>query len=159
MKRTVICAAVFTFAATASFSAAYASNTSEFGNIPHVLSAVQYPPGNARFVRHTIRIRSPKGSHKISQLTINILSNLTVSNNITVHDTSGKKIEANTSVNGNKVLIDFPQDFDSRGDLEIDLNNVKTLRTSRIWLYRVNAKLAGSSEYLSIGVGEIRVHR
>jgi hypothetical protein len=156
MMRTLIYAASVTLAIATFNSTAYGSRPTTAGNIPHIVSTVQFPETKARNVRHTIRLEIPAGSSAISQLQFSVPPGLTVKNDITVRDQSGKKVDANTSVSDNTVTIDFPQTVQPGTRLNINMNKVLIYGIASGWLYRVDAKLVGNN--VGIPIGFARVH-
>lgn len=156
MKRTLI-VAIFSIFASTSISTAYADNINSSKSITYVLSATQFPPRKATFVRHAIRIQIPPDSKGISELAIDIPSGVSIKNNITVHNREGQQIKVNSSVNESRITLDFPQAIVAQEVIEIDLNQVELPRFYPIWLYRVYAKLVDSNTELSIGVAEVRL--
>ena len=155
MMRTLIYAAVV-LAIAAPISADYASARTE--PTPHIDGSVQFPQTRARNFRHTIRLHIPQGSSPLSQLSIDVPTGLTVRNNITVTDNSGREINANVSINGNKVIIDFNQPVTPESQLEIDLNDVIRTGVSNAWLYRVSTKFVGNNIHIPIGIAQLRVY-
>ena len=153
--RTLIYAAVALILA-ASIPADNASARTE-GN-PHIDGAVQFPQNRWRIVRHTIRFHIPQGSSPLSQLNIDVPEGLRISDNIALTDKSGRKIDANISIMGNKVIVDFPQPIAPESKLKIELNNVRVRGVSNGWLYRVSAKLVGLEADVPIGIARIRVY-
>ncbi|MCU0533032.1 MAG: DUF2808 domain-containing protein [Hydrococcus sp. Prado102] len=159
MLRTLISIAAVSLAVTALNFPAYGNQTTQLATVPSLDGSVQYPRSNTRVVRHTFRVQIPEGSKAISQLKVSVPPGLTVRNDITVHERSGKELKTNTSVNENTVTINFPQPVEPDTTLEIDMNRVILLRTSGIWSYRVYAKLVDFEPELNLGVAQIRGHR
>ena len=155
MMRTLIYSAVV-LAIAAPISADYASARTE--PTPHIDGSVQFPPTRARNVRHTIRLHIPQGSSPLSQLSIDVPTGLRVRKNITVTDNFGRKINANLSINDNKVIMDFTEPVTPDSQLEIDLNDVRITGVSNAWLYRISAKTVGNNIHIPIGIAQIRVY-
>ncbi|MEG4121844.1 MULTISPECIES: DUF2808 domain-containing protein [unclassified Microcoleus] len=155
MMRTLIYSAVV-LAIAAPISADYASARTE--PTPHIDGSVQFPPTRARNVRHTIRLHIPQGSSPLSQLSIDVPTGLRVRKNITVTDNFGGKINANVSINDNKVIMDFTEPVTPDSQLEIDLNDVRITGVSNAWLYRISAKTVGNNIHIPIGIAQIRVY-
>ena len=153
--KTLIYAAV-ALAITAPISAEYASAITE--SSPHIHGTVQFPQNRSRIVRHTIRLCIPQGSSHLSQLTIDVPEGLRASDNITITNNSGQKINADVAIMGNKVIINFPQPITPDSKLELDLNYVERNGISNAWLYRVAAKFVDSDTHIPIGTAQIRVH-
>lgn len=155
MMKTLIYAAVV-LAIAVPISAEYASARTE--PTPHIDGSVQFPPTRARNVRHTIRLHIPQGSSPLSQLIIDVPTGLRVRKNITVTDNSGREINANVSINDNKLIIDFTEPVSPDSQLEIDLNDVRITGVSNAWLYRISAKIVGNNIHIPIGIAQIRVY-
>ncbi|MFB2935610.1 hypothetical protein ACE1B6_10040 [Aerosakkonemataceae cyanobacterium BLCC-F154] len=154
--RTLIYTAAIALALAASIPADNASARTEGGL--HVEGAVQFPQSRSRIVRHTIRFHIPQGTSPLSQLNIDVPEGLRISDNIALTDKSGRKINANISIMGNKVIVDFPQSVAPASKLELDLNNVRIRGVSNAWIYRVSAKLVGLEADVPIGIAQIRVY-
>lgn len=156
MKRTLIYAAAFSLVATVLISADYAS--ARAGRFTHIDSTFQFPSSKARNFRHTIRLHIPQEGRAISQLSIEVPPGLTVRNNITISDQSGRRIKANTSVNGNKIILAFPELVAPGTRLNIDLNKVIRRGFSNGWLYSVSEKNPGINADIPIGVAQFRTY-
>ncbi|XWK91729.1 MAG: hypothetical protein U7127_30920 (plasmid) [Phormidium sp.] len=154
--RTLICSAAVALVLAAPFSAGNASASTV--STPHIHGAVQFPQSRLWIVRHTIRLHIPQGSSPLSQLIIDVPEGLVVSNNITLTEKSEREINANFSIMGNKVIVNFPQPVTSESKLELDLNNVRRRGTSNAWLYRISAKFVGTDRDMPIGIARIRVY-
>lgn len=155
MMKTLIYAVVV-LAIAAPISADYASARTE--PTPHIDGSVQFPTTRARNVRHTIRLHIPQGSSPVSQLIIDVPTGLRVRKNITVTDNYGREINANISINGNKVIMDFTEPVTPDSQLEIDLNDVRITGVSNAWLYPISAKIVGNNLHIPIGIAQIRVY-
>lgn len=158
MKKTLICAVAFSIVAAASIPAAYASPRMDGERFPHIDTSMQFPQGKMRNFRHTLRLYIPKESSALSQLIIDVPVGLALSNDITVADQSGRKIDANVSVNDNKVIVAFPQTVAPETQLNIHMNRVRRLGVSNAWLYHVAAKLVGNEADIPLGVAQFRVY-
>ena len=159
MMRTLIYAASVTLAIATFNATAYGSRPTTAGNFPHIVSTVQFPETKARNVRHTIRLEIPAGSSAISQLQFSVPPGLTVKNDITVRDRSGKKLDANTSVSDNIVTINFPQTVQPGTRLNINMNRVVISGISSGWLYLIDAKFVGNNAGIPIGVARVRTYQ
>ncbi|HEY9853842.1 MAG TPA: DUF2808 domain-containing protein [Leptolyngbyaceae cyanobacterium] len=154
--RTLIYTAAIALALAASIPPDNASARTEGGL--HLEGAVQFPQNRSRIVRHTIRFHIPQGSSPLSQLNIDVPEGLRISDNIALTDKSGQKINANISIMGNKIIVDFPQPIAPESKLELDLNNIRRRGVSNAWIYRVSAKLVGLEADVPIGIARIRVY-
>lgn len=70
--------AVLISAAVFFSSAAYGEPLTATGEIPHIISSVQFPQTRWRIVRHNFQLQIPQDSRAISSLSIGIPSGLTV---------------------------------------------------------------------------------
>lgn len=159
MKRTLIYAAAVTLTLTLSVSSTYAHPTTESLNSPHVISLNESPQGirHLRVVRHTLRLEIPQQCKALSQLTIEAPSHITVRDNIDVSDQSGKKINANISINDKKVILAFTEPVAPNTVLTIAMNNVKkSTVTTGDKLYKISARLEGNNAELPIGIAQLR---
>jgi hypothetical protein len=157
IKKLIYLAAV-TLLSAASVSVAYENPARKTEKYPHIVGSVQFPQTKERVVRHTFRVQIPEGSSALSQLKVSVPPGLTVRNDITVHDRAGREIDANTSVNGNTVTIDFHQSVKSATRVEIDMNRVVISGVSNAWLYHVWAKIVEFDTELSLGVARFKVY-
>ncbi|MCC5641780.1 hypothetical protein LC607_02155 [Nostoc sp. CHAB 5824] len=143
---------------TASFSAVHASQTPANKSFPHILSTVQFPQIKWGTVRHSFKLEIPQNSSAITQINIDVPPGLSVKNNFSISDQSGRKIQANTTVNGSKITIAFAQVVAPANILNIDMNRVIRRGTSNAWLYRVSAKFVGSDAEIPVGVAQFRIY-
>lgn len=154
--KTLFCSAAVALVLAAPIFADYAS--ARTGSTPHIDGAVQFPQNRSRIFRHTIRLHIPQGNSPLSQLIIDVPEGLVVSNNITLTEKSEREINANFSIIGNKVIVNFPQPVTPESKLELDLNNVRRRGTSNAWLYQISAKFVGTDREMPIGIARLRVY-
>lgn len=145
-------------AVAALVSAAYANPVTDNGRVPHIVSSVQFPQSKWRIVRHTFRLQIPQQSNPLSQLRIDVPVGLRVSSKISVSDQTGRKVDTNISVDGNKVLLAFPKPVPPGTELKIAIRDVKILGRTNAWLYKVYARLVGIDADLPIGFARFRVY-
>ena len=150
--------AASSIAAVALVSAAYANPVTDNGRVPHIISSVQFPQSKWRIVRHTFRLQIPQQSNPLSQLSIDVPFGLTVSNKISVSNQTGRKVDTNISVDGNKVILAFPEPVLPGTELKISMKDVKILGRTNAWLYKVYARLVGINADLPIGFARFRVY-
>lgn len=157
MKKQLIFTAAVTLAFTVLNSAAFAYSTRETTTVPYLVGSTQSPQTRWSFVRHIFKIQIPEASPAISQLTVILPPGITVKNNITVHERSGKEIATNANVNDDEVIINFTQPLKSTNEIEIDMNKVILSRLHRnSWSYQIQTKLADTETKLNLGVTRIR---
>ncbi|MCC5597741.1 DUF2808 domain-containing protein [Nostoc favosum] len=157
MKKFIFTTAI-SLTLTASFSAVYASQIPANKSFPHILSTVQFPQIKWGTVRHTFKLEIPQNSSAITQINIDVPPGLSVKNNFSISDQSGRKIQANTTVNDRKITIAFAQLVAPANILNIDMNRVNRTGTSNAWLYRVSAKFVGSDAEIPVGVAQFRIY-
>lgn len=159
MIRTLVYAAVFSLAVTASAPVVYGSSITDISKVPRIVSSVQFPQTRWRVVRHTIRLQIPQNSSALSQLSIKVPPGLTVSDQITVSDQSGEKLDTNIAIDGRKITMSFPKPVTSGAKLKIAMKGVKIVGISNAWLYPVSARLVGINADLPIGIARFRIYR
>lgn len=145
-------------AVAALVSAAYANPVTDNGRVPHIVSSVQFPQSKWRIVRHTFRLQIPQQSNPLSQLSIDVPVGLRVSSKISVSDQTGPKVDTNISVDGNKIVLAFPEPVLSGTELKISMQDVKILGRTNAWLYKVYARLVGIDVDLPIGFARFRIY-
>lgn len=122
----------------------------------YITHSEEYPqwlkPHAGNVVRQSFELDIPSNSNAISQIDIAIPDGLKVSKKITVSN-SGQDIGANVSINGNKIIIDFPQTVSPGAKLKINMNKVKMVQVHNYWIYRVSIKPIGND--VEIPVGEV----
>ncbi|MEH2197119.1 DUF2808 domain-containing protein [Nostoc sp.] len=143
---------------TASLSATYASQIPDTKSFPRILSTVQFPQTKWGIMRHSFKLQIPQNSNAITQINIEVPPGLSVKNDFSIYDQSGRKIQANITVNGSKIAIAFAQVVAPANILNIDMNKVKRRGTSNAWLYRVSAKFVGSDAEIPVGVAQFRIY-
>ncbi|MCL6750303.1 DUF2808 domain-containing protein [Nostoc sp. CCCryo 231-06] len=157
MKKFIFTTAV-SLTLTASLSAAYASKIPDTKSFPHILSTVQFPQTKWGIMRHSFKLQIPQNSNPITQINIEVPPGLSVKNDFSISDQSGRKIQANTTINGSKIAIAFAQVVAPANILNIDMKRVKRRGTSNAWLYRVSAKFVGSDAEIPVGVAQFRIY-
>ena len=143
---------------TASIPAAYGKTMTDTRKLPYIGNTMQFPQGKARNFRHTFRLQIPQESSAISQLSIGVPAGLTVRNNITVTDQSGREINPNVSINGSQIILVFPEPVAPGTGLKINMNNVRRWGVSNAWLYHISAKFVGIGVEITLGVARFKVY-
>ncbi|PSB07324.1 hypothetical protein C7B62_20270 [Pleurocapsa sp. CCALA 161] len=157
MKKQLIFTAILTISFTVLNSAAFAYSTRETTTVPYLVSSTQSPQTRWSNVRHTFRIQIPETSSAVSQVKVILSPGVTVKNDITVHERSGKEIATNSNVGDDAVIINFTEPLKSTNEIEIDMNKVILSRLHRNpWSYRIKTKLADTETELDLGVAQIR---
>lgn len=157
MIKILLCAATFSLTTVISVSVVYGNPVTDAGKVPHIVSSVQFPQSKQRIVRHTFRLQIPQQSNPLSQLSIDVPVGLTVSRKIRVSDQTGR-VDTNISVDGNKVVLAFPEPVPPGTELKIAMRDVKILGRTNAWLYKVYARLVGIDADLPIGFARFRVY-
>ncbi len=142
-------------------SSNYASAKNNNSSVTHIDGNVQFPLSRWQIVRHTFRIHVPKNSKAITELIINIPSNITLSNdikNIDIVDEKEQKINTNVSINGRTILLAFPEAVPPNTKFYIDLKNVKRPTISRNSIYHLSVKMVGSDAEIPIGIAEFHTY-
>ncbi|WP_026082253.1 DUF2808 domain-containing protein [Mastigocladopsis repens] len=161
MKKLLMYTAVLALATALSIPATHVSARNDDSNVTHIDGNEQFAPTRRGLARHTFRVHIPKNSKGVSQLSIEVPTTVTLTNDIDdidVVDENGQKINTNVSVNGKTILLSFTEPVAPNTDLEIDLNDVKRRHLGNSYVYRFRAKFAGSDAEIPIGVASFRMH-
>ncbi len=157
MKKQLIFITAITVAFTVLSSPTFANTTREKTTFPYLSSSTQSPQTRWSNVRHTFRIQIPETSPAVSQVKVILPPGVTVKNDITVHDRSGKEIVTNSNVGDDEVIINFTEPLKLTNEIEIDMNKVILSRLYRnAWSYRIQTKLADTETELDLGITQIR---
>lgn len=160
MKKVLAYIAVSTLAAAFLIPAKYVIANEENNSLPHVEGNYQFPQTRWSRVRHTLRVHVPKNSKDVSQLNIEVPSTVKWSNDtndVVVNKENGQKINASVSLNGNTILLAFPEPVAPNTKLEIDIKNVKQPFLGNGPVYYLSVNLVGSDAKIPIGVARFRV--
>ncbi len=155
--RRLIHAALLTLAITFFHSSAYGYTNTKNEGFPYIEGAAQFPQTKARMVKDYLKLQVPENSKPLSQLTIAIPYGLTIKNDITLSDQSGKIIDANVTVNDKSIIFSFPQYVSPGTELNINLNRVLISGTSNGWIYPVSVRLTGLNADIPVGVFRLRL--
>lgn len=158
MMKTMIYAAAFTLSFVALVPDAQAITIKDDSRLTHVVSSGQFPEGKMRFVRHTFLLQISQEDSAISQLSIGIPLGLALTDNISVSDPIGRKIDASILLKDNKIIMVFSQPVAPGTRLNIAINDVKIVGISNAWLYRIYAKFVGIDAEFPLGVAQVRVY-
>ncbi|MBW4624689.1 MAG: DUF2808 domain-containing protein [Brasilonema octagenarum HA4186-MV1] len=153
MKKTLISAAAFALTSAALIFAGYATAKTDNNRVSNV-NDVNFPPNSWRIVKHTFRVHIPENNNALSQLIIDTPSSVAVSNDIDVLDNSGQKININISVNGRRILIDFPEKVISNTKLLIEFNKVRQPTVGPASVYSFWAKAVGNDTEIPVGTAQ-----
>ncbi|RAM49963.1 MAG: hypothetical protein C6Y22_19395 [Hapalosiphonaceae cyanobacterium JJU2] len=154
MKRILIYAATFALAIASVISVGYATANADDDKVPNVDNGLQLPPIQWQLVKHTFRLHIPRNNKALSQLIINAPSTVAVSNDIEVLDENGQNININISVNGRKIIINFPETVLANTKLNINLNKVKQPIKGPASVYSFSAKVIDSDKEIPIGLAQ-----
>jgi len=148
--KTLIFGTLFTLSIAAFSPVAYGHPAT--GKFPHIDGGIAFPNTRIGTVgRHSFNLEIPQQGNVPSQLTIEVPDGLRVGKTITVSNQAGQKVETNASVNGNKVVLDFPQPVVLGTTLRINLKNVLVTGFSNGWAYPLSGKFAGLNGDIPLG--------
>ncbi|MGH7999258.1 MAG: DUF2808 domain-containing protein [Brasilonema sp.] len=154
MKKTLMYAAAFALASAALISAGYATAKTDNSRVPNINDNLEFPPNGWRIVKHTFRVHIPENNNALSQLIIDTPFYVAVSNDIDVLDDQGQKININISVNGRRILIDFPEQVIANTKLLIEFNKVRQPTVGPASVYNFWAKAVGSNTEIPVGTAQ-----
>ena len=155
MKRSLIYAVILTLSGAAIITPSYANTRTDDGRVIHIDGNAQFPPTRWGIFRHNFRLHVPQNSRAITQILIKVPDNVTVSNdvsNIDVVDENEHKINTNISVNGQTILLVFPEPVAPNTKLRIDLNKIKRRNIGNGSVYSFWAKEVDLDAEIPIGV-------
>ncbi len=115
---------------------------------------MQFPAIQWRIVKHTFQLHIPRNNKALSQLIIDTPPTVAVSNDIEVLDENGQNININLSVNGRKIIIDFPETVLANTKLNVNLNKVKQPITGSASVYNFSVKVVDSNVEIPVGVAK-----
>ena len=157
MKK-LIYAAAFTLVFASSVPAALAGGVLREARAPHLVHSGAHPNNAGLASTHHFEVHV-QGSD-LSQLSFDVPEGIKVSDRIVVTDQSGKKIDANVSVNDRRVEIAFSQPVSNGTTLTISMKGVRTSGyLGRTWLYPVYSRSVGMTEDVRIGMARIQTYK
>ena len=158
MKKTLGYIAIsFIITIASSLSAGYTSDTTNTNNSKVDDIENNLPsPTRWQLVKHAFQLHVPRNITALSQLIIDTPSTVAVSDDINVLAQNGQKININVSVNGRRIIIDFPEKVISNTKLLIELNKVKQPTAGPDSIYSLSAKIVGSDSEIPVGVARFR---
>ncbi len=97
----------------------------------------------------------------LAQLSVVLPQGINVRNGIVVTDQSGQKLDATSSVNNRKVIVDFAQPVSAGTNLLVSIEDVKSPfpRRRRILLYPIYVRSLGMAEQVPLGLARIHLRR
>lgn len=141
----------------ASVSSAYAAGTPG-AKVPHLSRSVANPiNAHAPFATYYVGIHV--AGYPISEMTVDLPQEWTVSKDITVKDKEGQKIDATVSIAENKAKFIFAQPVPPETDLEVAFKSVKTSTlVSKTWLLPISTKRADTATVIPLGTAQINTY-
>lgn len=138
---------------------AYAGGILRDAQAPHLVHSGAHP-NNARVPLATHHFEVHVQGNDLSQLYVDVPEGVKVSNRILVTDRSGKKINANVSVDNRRVTIAFPQPIPTETTLSVSMKGMNTQSFARrIWLYPISGRSIGMTANQRIGIARIQTYR
>jgi hypothetical protein len=138
---------------------AWASGKQGDGRGTHVFNSAAVPT-NARVQGATHKFKVHVQDNPISELSIELPEDVSLSKDIEVTDRSGQKIDAQTSVNSGKATIAFAQPVSPNTVLTVNLRGVRTSSLDeQNFLYRVSGKPVNLTAEIPLGTAEVRTYR
>lgn len=123
--------------------------------VPHIVSA-SASLNNARFQPNDYSFRLHIAGQALSELTIDALDPVRLSQQIIVTDQAGKKLDTTVTANGQTATIAFAQPVSPDTTIKIDLENVQAQISPNIVQFSLTSKLVGLNGAIPMGV--IRVN-
>jgi hypothetical protein len=140
-----------------SVGSAYAAGTPG-AKVPHLSRSVANP-SNARVPFATYYVGIHVAGYSVSEMTVDLPEEWTVSKNITVRDKEGQKIDATVSIEENKAKLVFAQPVPPETDLGVAFKSVKTSTfVSKTWLLPISTKRADTGIEIPLGTAQINTY-
>lgn len=116
-------------------------------------------PNNARMSQATHHFDVHVQGSNLEQLFVDIPKGINVRNRITVADQLNKKVDANISINDNRIAIAFTQPVPIGTTLSISLKGVSVNSLQgRTWLYPVYSRSVSINANVPIGMARIQTY-
>ncbi len=154
----VIYAATFTLIIASFIPTAWATGKPGDAKFSHLVDSAAYPDAaSVRGATHEIEVHVH--GENISELSIDLPENVSIRKGIEVTNQSGKKIEANVSVNDRKATVVFSQPVAPETIVSLAMKGVETPGYDKIWHYRVYTKKVGMKAEIPLGTARIHTYR
>jgi hypothetical protein len=156
MKK-LISTVAFTLIATSLPATAWATGKSDYPGANHLFDSAAIP-SNARIqnANHKFQVHVQKSP--ISELSIYLPEEVSLSKDIEVTDGTGQKIDAQTSVDSGKATIAFAQPVSPDTVIRVNLRGIRTSGVAQNLLYRVYSKKVGLNAETPLGTAEVRTY-
>ena len=156
--KSIIYTTAFVLALAASAAIAHATGSPQGSNTPH-LSHSAANPSNSRVTWATYHVGVHVSGYALSELTVDLPKDFTLSKDIFVRNKAGQVIEAKVSVEGTKATFVFAQPVAPETMLELVFNSVRTsTMVSHIWQLPVSGKRADTAAVISLGIAQIHTY-
>jgi Protein of unknown function (DUF2808) len=141
----------------ASVGSAYAAGTPN-AKVPHLSRSVANPR-NARVPFAAYYVGIHVAGYALSELTINLPEEWTVSKNIAVTDKEGQKVDATISIEERKAKFVFAQPVPPETVLEVSFKSVNTSTLiGKTWLLPISTKRADTAIEIPLGTAQINTY-
>lgn len=158
MKKLVSIATVM-LASLSLTPAALAIGVANDAKAPHVKGGVANPNSSRHEPVHYY-FKLHVAGKPLSQLSIDAPEELRLSEQIEVTDSTGKKLDANVSLNGQRAIVAFAQPIPPDAVLKVDMRGIKKTAIQpddgQIWNFLVSSKLVGLNGDIPLGVARIQ---
>jgi hypothetical protein len=116
-------------------------------------------PSNARVPFATYHVGIHVSGYALSEITVDLPLDFTVSKDITVRSKAGQKIETVVSVEGGKAKFVFARPVAPETMLELVFSSVKTSTlVSQIWLFPISGRRADTGVEIPLGTAQIHTY-
>jgi hypothetical protein len=157
MKK-LIYAAAFTLAITSLAQAGWADGSVPDAKVPHFTHSGAHP-NNARLQGSTHHFEVHVQGKALSQLSIDLPEDVSISRGIEVTDQSGQEVAAEVSINDRKATVAFSQPVAPDTTLSVKMRGITTPGYPETWLYQVYAKLVDVNAEIPLGSARIQTNR
>ncbi len=131
------------------------------GNATHITRSAAHP--HRAKIMHSFGVTNYFEFHvhggTLSQLTLGIPNGIRFNGEVQVSDENDEPIDANISIEGDTLTIDFPQPMAPDKTVKITLTKVKSrTRQPSVWLYPVTARYVEMNADIPIGTARIQIY-
>ncbi|MFB2935591.1 hypothetical protein NIES2119_17825 [[Phormidium ambiguum] IAM M-71] len=158
MKRTLVYTVAFSLVAAALIPAAWATGRPNDAKVSHLVDSTVYPD-SATVQNATHQFEVHVQGKALSELSIDLPEEVSITNGIEVKNKSGQKIPATVSINDRKATVVFSQPVAPETMLSVSLQGVQTPGYDQTWLYRFYAKKVGLTAEIPLGTARIQTYR
>ncbi|WP_414567997.1 hypothetical protein [Nostoc sp. CCY 9925] len=157
MKKSIYAGAAFFLIVTSSFPSAWGSENKDNFKASYIGNGVAFP-STVGFPGATHEFQVHVQGQSLSELAIDLPDGVSINKGIEIQNQSGKKIDAQVSVNNQTATVIFSQSVEPQTTLLVKLQGVNTSFRNHVWLYRVYGKMPNLTAQIPLGTARIQTY-